>query len=79
MRDGYIGRLVELTQGRAGDLLLIGSYEPLASRYVGLTPQHSGVVTVYGGDTEPPSHREPPRRGGAVRTGSKRKNLGHAG
>jgi hypothetical protein len=50
------------------DLLLIGSAEPLASWYVGLTPQHPGVVTVYGGDTETPSHREPPRSGGAVRT-----------
>ena len=44
-------------------LLLIRSAEPLASLYVGLTPQHSSVVTVYGGGTETPSHREQPRRG----------------
>jgi hypothetical protein len=48
--------------------VLIGSYWRLASWYAGLTPQHPGVVTAYGGDTEPPSHRDQPRRGGAIRT-----------
>ena len=36
-------------------LLLIGSYEPLAPLYVGLTPQHSIVVTVC--FCEAPGHR----------------------
>ena len=68
------------TRGGIDGLLLTGSSGPLASWYVGRSPQHPDVVTVCTGrhrDTETPSHRDSPA--GAERFAPTRNSLGASG